>query len=147
MRATITTKFNSPADTVWRRLPKKETFLYITRYFLGFTGSKTWPEKFYEGLEFTTRLVGGHIIPLWRHKIKVVRVDNEKRELFSNEGGGLIPVWDHLITVKPVNGNECQYADIVDIGAGLLTPVIWVYAHIFYRYRQARWKRLIKKQS
>jgi hypothetical protein len=74
-------------------------------------------------------------------------VDNEKRELYSNEGGGLIPVWNHLITVKPVNENECQYADIVNIGAGLLTPVIWLYAHIFYRYRQARWKRLIKKQS
>lgn len=147
MIATITTKFNSPADKVWSRLPKTETFLYITRYFLGFTGSKTWPEKFYEGLELTTRLVGGHIIPLWRHKMKVVRVDNEKREIYSNEGGGLVPVWDHLITIKPVSANECQYADIVDIGAGILTPFIWLYAHIFYRYRQARWKRLIKKQS
>ena len=37
MRATIRTTFNAPAENVWKRMKKKETFLYITRYFLGFT--------------------------------------------------------------------------------------------------------------
>jgi hypothetical protein len=29
----------------------------------------------------------------------------------------------------------------------LFTPLIWFYAHIFYRYRQLRWRLLLRKSA
>jgi hypothetical protein len=36
-----------------------------------------------------------------------------------------------------------HYTDQVEIQAGLLTPLVWALASIFYRYRQFRWRRLV----
>jgi len=37
-----------------------------------------------------------------------------------------------------------HYTDEIDIGAGALTPFVWAYAHLLYRYRQWRWRRLAR---
>jgi len=39
---------------------------------------------------------------------------------------------------------RCGYTDQIDIQAGILTPPIWLFAHIFYRYRQRRWRHLVR---
>ncbi len=53
----------------------------------------------------------------------------------------LISVWDHLITIEPHPGG-CLYRDQVEVSAGALTPLTWMFALIFYRHRQRRWRRL-----
>jgi hypothetical protein len=55
----------------------------------------------------------------------------------------LISTWDHLITIERGN-NGVVYRDQVVVRAGILTPVAWLFAAIFYRHRQRRWKRLVK---
>ncbi|MGD8244871.1 MAG: hypothetical protein PVI63_06740 [Anaerolineae bacterium] len=144
MIARIQTELPSPAEKVWQALLKRDTFLYITRGMLGFQGADQWPEVFGEGLEIETRLVFLHLIPGWKHRLRVVRIDEEKREMASEEEGGLIQQWNHRIFVERVAAQRCRYTDEIDIEAGLLTGIVWVYAHIFYRYRQARWRRLAK---
>ncbi|MFM7785273.1 MAG: hypothetical protein ACKPE6_11630 [Gammaproteobacteria bacterium] len=54
----------------------------------------------------------------------------------------LIPVWDHLITLVPVESGV-RYRDQLEVKAGLLTPFIWLFAQVFYRHRQRRWRRLV----
>lgn len=51
----------------------------------------------------------------------------------------LIRKWHHTITIEPLSKGECRYNDEVEVEAGLITPVIWIFAHIFYRHRQKRW--------
>jgi len=143
MIATIQTSFDTSAEKVWKTLKKKKTFLFITRGFLGFIGAKNWPEEFYEGLEIDTRFVFFHILPAWKHHLRVVKLDNHNKELYSNENGGLIKIWNHLIKIVPETDQRCKYTDQVEIKAGFLTPVVWAYAHVFYRYRHYRWKKLI----
>jgi hypothetical protein len=145
MIATIQTSFDTSAEKAWKILKKKDTFLFITRGFLGFIGAKNWPEEFYEGLEIDTRFVFFHVLPAWKHYLRVVKVDDHCKELYSNEKGGLIRIWNHLIKIEPETDHRCKYTDQVEIKAGLLTPAVWVYAHIFYRYRHYRWKKLIRK--
>ena len=145
MIATIQTYFEISADTAWETLKKKDTFLFITHGFLGFIGAKNWPEKFYEGLEIDTRFVFFYVLPAWKHNLRVVKVDDISKELYSNENGGLIKTWNHLIKIVPITDQRCKYTDQVEIKAGFLTPVVWVYALVFYKYRHYRWKKLIRR--
>lgn len=32
----------------------------------------------------------------------------------------------------------------VEIRAGVLTPLVWLFAQVFFRYRQMRWRSLLK---
>ncbi len=143
MIASIKTTFNCSADTAWNLLKKRDTFLYITWGFLGFSGAEKWPEAFQTGLVIRTRLFFFHILPAWKHVLRIIRIDDQKHELYSNESGGPIKTWNHLIRIEPDTESRCRYLDQLEIHAGILTFFIWGYAHIFYRYRQYRWKRLI----
>ena len=144
MIATIRTLLDVPADTAWGALKKRDTFLYITFGFLGFTGSKEWPDEFYPEMEIQTRYVFFHLIPAWKHTLHVARIDDRVKELYSNEKGGLARTWNHLISMEPTGDNRCRYTDRIEIDAGIFTGLVWLYAHIFYRYRHKRWKRLIR---
>jgi hypothetical protein len=144
MIARIQTKLPSSAEKVWQALLKRDTFLYVTRGMLGFRGADQWPEVFQEGVEVETRLVFFHLVPGWKHRLRVVRIDKEKLELTSEEGGGTIRQWNHRILVGRETAERCQYTDEIEIRAGVLTVVIWAYAQVFYRYRQSRWRQLAK---
>jgi hypothetical protein len=119
-------------------LVRRDTFLYVTRGVLGFTGAHSWPEEFHEGQEIRTRLVLFHRIPAREHHLSLVRVDEARREIRSEEHGGPIRVREHRIRIEPESAVRCCYTDEIELQAGLLTPVVWASAHLFYRYRQMR---------
>ena len=53
--------------------------------------------------------------------------------------------WSHRITVDDEGWGSTRYLDEIEIAAGVLTPFVWVYAQLFYRYRQWRWRRLARR--
>lgn len=65
----------------------------------------------------------------------------------SSEGGGPVTTWNHTIRLKPGAGGACRYTDEIEIRAGLGTPAVFLFAQVFYRYRQYRWHRFVKRQS
>jgi hypothetical protein len=142
--ARIDTYLPAAAEKVWRTLLRRDTFLHITHGMLGFRGSESWPEVFREGTVIHTRLLFFHVIPGWKHALRVVRVDRDTFTLLSEESGGIVKAWNHRIRLEPQSHDRCRYTDEIDIEAGLFTPLIWVWAHIFYRYRQHRWRRLAR---
>ena len=62
----------------------------------------------------------------------------------DNGRGDLAKRWDHRITIEGTDQGTTQYTDRVEVEAGLLTPGVWAFAQLFYRYRQARWRRLVR---
>ena len=145
MIAKISTRLDTSTDRAWDAVKKSATLLHVTRGFLGFAGARGFPEEWREGDAVRTRLVFFHLIPAWwTHQLRVVRLDDQNREIYTNEGGGSVPVWNHRITIAAVSEASCRYADEIEIRAGFLTPLVWLYAHIFYRYRQTRWRRLAR---
>lgn len=144
MKAVVETDLPSSAEAVWSALLKRDTFLAITRGMLGFRGTDEWPETFEEGLVIETRLVFFHLIPAWRHTLRIVRVDEETLTLASEEKGGPISRWNHRIFAEEGSEQRCHYRDEIDIEAGILTPAIWAFAQVFYRYRQRRWRHLAR---
>ena len=76
------------------------------------------------------------------HQFTTLRVDESNHVIETSERGVLVPVWNHRLRVEPVSPRECRYTDRIELKAGLLTPLVWLFVAAFYRYRQMRWRRL-----
>ena len=87
------------------------------------------------------------VLPFSRHHLHIARIDDSTRVLSSREHGGIVRVWNHDIEVTALDDSSCGYRDRIEIKAGLLTPVIALYAHWFYLMRQRRWRVLAKELS
>lgn len=144
MIATISTILDTSAERAWEALKRSATFLYVTRGLLGLRLAEPLPEEWRADVVVHARLLFFHCVPGWVHELRVVRVDERQRELYTNEGGGPMPTWNHRITVACLADTRCRYTDAVEIGAGRLTPLVWMYAHFFFRYRQFRLRRLAR---
>jgi hypothetical protein len=64
--------------------------------------------------------------------------------LRDNGHGPLIKRWDHSITVTDNRDGITRCADNLDIGAGLLTPFVWLSAPLLFIHRQWRLQALAK---
>jgi hypothetical protein len=140
----ISTPLATSADRAWETVLKPETLVYITRPLLGFRPLGHLPERLGEGQAVRVRLIFFNILPAWEHEIRIVRLDGVAREIYTNERGGPIRTWNHLIKIEPTSAERCRYTDQINISAGSLTPLIWLYAQLFYRYRQMRWRKLAR---
>lgn len=67
--------------------------------------------------------------------------------LRDNGRGMLARRWDHRITIKAISPEATHYADEVAVDAGLLTPLVAAFAHVFYRWRQARWRSVVRDKK
>ena len=89
---------------------------------------------------FSLRL-GGRV-PLGEHTIHP-RPPAGGDEVWHDAGhSDLVTVWDHRIELRDVHGMT-RYTDVVEVRAGVLTPVAWLFAQVFYRHRQRRLNRLV----
>jgi hypothetical protein len=144
MIARVSTDLECSVERAWETVQRPETLQYITRGLLGFRALEDVPVQFGEGTVMRVRLFFFHVLPAWRHEIAIVRLDPERREIYTNERGGPVQNWNHLITVEDAGSGRARYSDEIDIHAGPLTPLVWLYAQLFYRYRQWRWRRLAR---
>jgi hypothetical protein len=145
MIARVSTVLDASPPAAWEAVKRLDTFRYVTRGVLGYRAPDGTPDDLREGMVVRGRLYFFHVLPAWSHEIRVVRVDEDAREILTSENGGPVKNWGHLILVEPgPQPGRCRYTDEIDIRAGVLTPLVWAYAHVFYRYRQARWRRLAR---
>lgn len=144
MIAKVTTLLDAPAEQAWAAVKKPETLVFVARGMLAFS-TERFPDRWRAGETVQTKLFFFGVVPAWKHRLEVVRVDETRLELYTNERGGAISKWNHRIRVEPQNGNRCLYVDEIEINAGLLTPFVWLFAQIFYRYRQRRLKTLLRE--
>jgi hypothetical protein len=140
----VSTLLETTADLAWRNAKRTATLLHVTRGLLGFRGVGQMPEEWRPGDRVRTRLFFFHVVPAWEHELGVVGMDEARHEFHSAEHGGPVRTWNHRIAVEPVSATRCRYTDEIDIRAGWLTPAVWLFAQVFYRYRQMRWRRLAR---
>ncbi|MCG8667957.1 MAG: hypothetical protein MI867_00965 [Pseudomonadales bacterium] len=130
------------AETAWDNVQLRKTMFYICDGLLSFK-SHNLPERFVDGSEAHCKLWFFNKVPAWTHYWRISSIDADRMILDSEEYGGLVKRWHHIIEIEPLSDNQCVYTDYIDIKAGLATPLIWLWAKVFYRYRQRRWKKLI----
>jgi hypothetical protein len=145
----VETLLPAPADRVWEALQRAETLQRIAAPLLQFRAAEAGglPALWREGAEARLRLYLFGLLPVGHHTIRVDVADRERGEIRTRESGGMAPVWNHTIRIAAVGEGATRYSDEVDIRAGIRTPLVWLFAWFFYRYRQRRWRALLIRGS
>ncbi len=144
----MTSRLAASSERVWDALLQKDTFLFVTRGIVDHGDTGHWPDLLFSPsltLRMRLRLLG--LLPETSHEVRVVQVDAENREIQAVESGKLVPNWNHRMRVESLSSQECSYSDHVKMKAGLLTPMVWIFACWFYRVRQRRWRTWLAQQQ
>ncbi|TGN13201.1 hypothetical protein [Leptospira ilyithenensis] len=149
MIVNVSTELKSDFETVKRSVLLPKLLIYVTTPLIKFTplDPNYFPMIWKDGEYLVSMKLFG-IIPFGKQYIGIQRFHDTTDEfiLRDNGHGELIRKWDHWIFVRRTkNENLISYTDRIEIKAGLLTPLIWIFGNIFYRWRQHRWRKLISK--
>jgi hypothetical protein len=137
-------ELDAAAEQVWAAARTPAAFRYVTRGVLRITGLPR-TGTIGEDTRIDGWLLLGGVLPVHRHHLEVVRVDEAAMTLSSNERGGVLRRWDHDVVVAPLDGGRCRHADRVVIDAGPFTLPVVAFAWLFYRSRQWRWRSLARR--
>lgn len=146
MIARISTYFNCTEEQLWKRIIEPKSLQFVASPILDFTPliKGELDGDWVVGRTYDLKLRFLNILPLGHHRIRLVTIDRGSNTIESNESGLLAPVWNHTIRFRQVEEGRLRYTDEIEIQAGWLTAAIWVFAQVFYRHRQKRWKILLK---
>lgn len=144
---TRTIVLDAPAGHVWRAVKTPAAFRHVTRGLIRLTGIRQRTASWQAGESVRGVLLLFGVVPVSVHRLTVERIDDERRELQSDEHGGLLRRWRHLIRVTPIDATHCRYEDQVEIDAGFATPLVAAFARHFYAIRQRRWQALARSMS
>lgn len=146
MTVSLSTALSAPAQRVFEQVKRPATLHYVAGPLIQFVPEKPFPAVWQNGAyETRMRLFG--LLPLGRQVIQIEMPDNPTTGPFrlrDNGQGQLAHTWDHWITVSATAPDRCQYTDTVRVRAGLLTPIVWLFAFGFYAWRQHRWRQFFQ---
>ena len=138
----VSTELAVPADVVWRAVQTPELFVHVAHGMLRYPKAEHARSPMRTGDEIRGWTFLFRVVPFSIHRLRVAMIDDTNRTLDTEEGGGLVRIWRHRIVVEPLPQGRSRYEDRIEIGAGPLTPAVAAFAHVFYRYRQRRWRTL-----
>lgn len=138
----MATELAAPAEVVWSAMKTPQAFVHVAGSMLRYPVAERLGRPWRVGDQLTGWTFLGGVLPFSRHHLHVVRIDDDERVLATNERGGAVKRWDHELRAEPLGERRCTYEDRITIDAGLLTPLIVAFAHLFYRYRQRRWRAM-----
>ena len=149
MIARISTRLPCSELELWRKIVKPESLQFVASPLLSFEPVQrgALSGEWQVGIPYPLKLYFLQVIPLGRHTIQLVRIDKENNTIVSQESGRLAHVWNHTISFREVAQDVVSYTDEIEVQAGWLTPAIWLFAQLFYRHRQRRWKVLLRNEQ
>jgi hypothetical protein len=139
-----------PLPKVWSRLKKVSTLHYVANPILKFKAINpaNLPQEWSDG-DYETALLLFGFIPFGRQHIVIEipnEVKNDTKILIDHGYGSMVQTWRHTITLVRKTDSQTLYQDDVVIQAGVLTPFVWIFAWVFYRWRRRNWFKLIKSE-
>lgn len=141
----VETGLPTTADKVWEAMKHPASLLYVTRGLLGLPALAGRTDPIHAGEAGTGWVFAFNLIPVYRHTIEVLDVDERTRSIRTHEHGGILKRWDHTLHVEPTSETTSRYSDTVEIDAGVLTRIMCIVSIGIYHYRQRRWHRLVRK--
>jgi hypothetical protein len=149
MRARIATRLNGSFATVGKLLQRPSSLAYVAAPVLRFESADggSLPARWETGTRLRLKLHLFGMVSLGSHVIELERVDPRAGVIVSREHGRIARVWNHRIEFRETAPGRVEYADEIEIRAGLLTPLVWLFAQLFYRHRQRRWRKLLRRPA
>jgi hypothetical protein len=156
MRIHLSTPLNAPPEWVASQLQSTAVFRHITAPLVQFRPAPgaQWPARWEPG-DLTLRMWLLGVLPMGSQTVRISVEPAAKPggwpTLRDNGEGMLMRRWDHRITLQPLPDGRTLYTDEVDVAARYLpwvmTPLSAVFAQVFYRHRQRRWRQLAKQRE
>lgn len=145
----ISTHFNCTTSKLWEKISRPESLEFIASPILAFvsTSPEALNSDWRVGQNYSFKLYFFKFIPLGWHTIQIMQIDRNQNTISSHERGLLVPVWNHTISFREIKPGLVSYSDEIEIWAKWLSPFVWLFAHIFYRHRQRRWKILLQNKK
>ena len=139
----ISSTLNNSAEKIWNKLLSIETLIEICKPMATFKSKLNEKEiKWKINKEYIFKLFIYGFIPFGDHKIILKILDEENKIILSNEYNKIVKIWNHLIIMENLGENEIKYTDEVEIYAGIFTLFTAIWAKLFYKHRQKKWKRI-----
>lgn len=135
------------ADTMWRAVVSPVGFRFVSRGLIRWPVAATRTERWREGETVEGWMFFFGFIPVARHRLTFVTLDDATRQFRTDERGGIIKGWNHSITVTPAGANRSTIVDSVTFTGGIFTPGLWVMVKLFYAIRAPRWVGLARAIS
>jgi len=145
MIAKISTIFNTTPEVLWKEIRNPKSLKYVSAPILSFTPKAgiNIESDWQVGKEYSLNLYLFKYIPLGSHEIVIKSIDTKANEIISKESGLLAKTWNHTITFNSINSKQINYTDSLEKKSGIITIFVWLFAHIFYRHRQRKWRKLL----
>ncbi len=139
-----TSVFNTDIEKFFSLIQKLDTLQYIAKPYATFKSMNNENDLIWEtGKTFSFKFKVFGCISLGIHTIKVREFNRDG--IYTNESNRFCPVWNHRIIIEKIDETHIRYTDEVEINAGRKTKFIYVWAKAFYKHRQKKWKKLLKK--
>lgn len=145
MKLLIQTYLSCSPESAWQEVKKPSLLNYVAYPVITFKPVSPalflaeWPEG--ESVQLKTYLLGcipfGGVRTIYFESIR-----DTQMQLQTREQDALIRRWDHLISIQHRGEGGSLYTDSLDLDAGMLTGIVWLFAQFFYRHRQRRWRKL-----
>jgi hypothetical protein len=153
MQARLSTELECTPERAWIEVLRPELLLFVSWPLMTFTplDPESFPATWDDG-RYLVSLRALGFIPLGKQWIDVSKptvetTPGKQRYQIRDDGKGtLVSQWGHTITIAETEAGHTQYIDEIVVDAGILTPLIWVYAKLFYRYRQFRLRLLVNQR-
>lgn len=147
MRVFIESVLPCAAELAWAEVQKSALLQEVAHPLVSFStpNGEQLPHRWLEGMTVHCRSYLFGLIPLGLRKLLFERVDSQHHEIHTREQDAIVSRWDHRIRVQPLDASHCRYSDEIEIDAGLLTPIVWGFAVLFYRHRQTRWQTVAER--
>jgi hypothetical protein len=142
MKVTVATNLPIAAERACQLAQKPTLLSHVLWPWLTVTAATPLPEAVAEGDEISIRLRFLGVLSGWTRTLRIEHLGS--REIASREHGGPVRAWDHRLTFEPTSPTSCRYTDSVEVRAGPATAIVVLFAHLIYRYRQARWRALAR---
>ena len=154
VKVRVDTRLSAPPDVVWTLLQQSETLVRVAKPLLYFRPivPPHLPLR-WERRSYRVSMYAFGVLPLGQQTITIEEPDahpeapSGARILRDNGSGQLVSSWDHWIFVSSHPDGGAAYTDWIDIQAGILTPLIKIFAEIFYRHRQRRWRQVLAEKK
>lgn len=145
MRVRISTHLSCTEEELWKKIIRPASLQFVASPVLTFEplNGESLPDEWQVDMPYRLRLRLFGFIPMGEHTIRIVKIDRKTNTIRSMESGRLATVWNHDITFSKTEPGTVRYTDEIEIRAGWLTPAIRLFAHLFYRHRQRRWKVML----
>lgn len=143
----ISTRLPCNPQQLWQYIASPAGFRYIAYPVLMFSPIKGFSltQNWLPGNCYCLRIKAFNLIPLGTHDIWFQIVDPQNNLIICQEHSSLATLnWVHTISFTEAANGDLDYIDELDIQAGWLSPLVWLFAQFYVRHCQKRWRRLFQ---